>query len=697
MKTLILLVLTALTVTTQLHAQAAFRTRASGNWNNILTWEKWDGSAWASPASATDYPGATDSVYLQLLHTVTLTQSHSCNHLNFNNGLGVKLQLNDFNLLVYGRIGLFSGTASFPLVYTNLNLGASVNNGTNNQGNIRIVGDNRTVFRAAEWATNFTSLNLEVVLIDNTQIVGAEADLTLGRLRLLSGDLSIGGNLFMDDGTTGGDIFIGAATLLSVAKSIMRNSLSAPADSIVVAGILQLGSNTSGNSLLAATVNLVAGGVLDMHNSAPIVFSVTNYIVNTGSRLIYSGNVPDQPVGNEFPRNGIKNLVINTTGSVDLNSGKNVSDTLIMINGNINVPLGDSLSLGINASAVLQHSSGSVIGKLNRYIPALATNVVLFPVGSADHYRPISVDFSGASVNSGNISIEHMSDTGGVDITGFTDGGFLVNRRSNMYWDIDINAGLIANNISLNAGINGQSGITDSSELRLIGSRDSGLNLSLLGAVSIPLLSNILGLLGIDLDSNNIRLYLGGNVNINPLPVKLSAFSARHTGNEVEVRWQTAAEHNNDYFEVQRSADSKTFTSIGTVKGNGNSAEVSAYIYSDLAPLSSISYYRLAQYDYNKNVSYSHIVMISSMENGPTPSLAVGPNPVSNILHVTFDHKVYSGIRVIDMLGRKHMVQDLNSDMNNLSLDMSSLNQGSYIVQLMDGDKIAESKRIIKQ
>ncbi|MES2688766.1 MAG: T9SS type A sorting domain-containing protein [Bacteroidota bacterium] len=697
MKTLLLLILTALSLTTQLHAQSAFRTRASGNWNNILTWEKWDGGTWVNPSSPTDYPGATDSVYIQLLHTVSLTQSHSCNHLNLNNGLGVRLQLNDFNLLVYGRIGLFSGTAAFPLTYTNLNLGASVNNGTNNLGNIRITGNNRTVFRATEWATNFTSLNLEIVLIDNTQIVGAEADLTLGRLRLLSGDLSIGGNLFMDDGSTGGDVFIGAATLLSVAKSIMRNNLSAPADSIVIAGILQLGSNTSGNSLIAGTLNLSAGGVLDMHNSSPIAFTVTNYVIHTASRLMYSGNVPDQPVGNEFPRNGIKNLVINTTGSVALNTGKNISDTLIMIAGNVRVPPGDSLSLGINANAVLQHTSGSVIGKMNRYIPALTTSVVLFPVGSDQYYRPISVDFSGASINSGNISIAHVNDTGGLDITGFTDGGFLINRRSNMYWNIDINAGLLANNISLNAGINGQSGITDSSQLRLIGSRDNGLNLSLLGAVSVPLLSNILGLLGIDLDSNNIRLYLGGNVNTNPLPVKLSAFAAQYVKNEVELKWQTAAEYNNDYFEVQRSADGKSFFTVTAIKGNGNAAQASHYIYVDPAPFSGINYYRLAQYDYNKRVFYSHLIMINTGEAQEMPALAIGPNPVTDVLSIKLGHNPYSGIRVINMLGQAQIDRELNTATTDLSINMGVLDRGTYLVQFLDGDKVIKSHRIIRQ
>lgn len=696
MKTLILLILTSLSVATQLHAQHAFRTRASGNWNNIFTWEKWDGSTWVTPSSSSDYPGATDSVYIQVFHTVTLTQSESCHHLNLNNTLGVRLQLNDYNLLVSGRIALFSGAADFPLLYTNLNLGASVNNGPDNLGNVRVVGYSRTVFRAAEWATNFTTLNLEVVLIDNSQIAGVEVDLTLARLNLLSGDLDVDGNLFMDDGSAGGDIFIGAATLLSVGKSVLRNSLGAPVDSIIVNGTLQLGAVDAGQRLLADAVILNAGAVLDMHNTVPLLFNVTNYIINTGSCLLYSGNIFKQPVGDEFPRNGIRKLMINTTGSVALNTGKNVSDTLVMVAGNIYVPLGDSLGLGVNANAVLQHTSGSVIGKINRFIPALSTNVVLFPVGSEAHYRPINIDFTGASIVSGNISVEHVNDTGGVDITGFNDGSFLINRRSNMYWDIDVNAGLSADNISINAGVAGQTGITDSSQLRLIGSTDNGLNLSLLGGVTVPLLSNLLGLLGLDLDSNNMRLYLGGNVNINPLPVKLSGFSASYLKNEVEVRWQTVSENNNDYFEVQRSADGKNFISISAVKGT-NQAAIANYVYVDLSPFSGINYYRIAQYDYNKAVSYSQIVRLDASVNPANAKLAVGPNPVDDVLNIRFDHNSYTNIRVIDMLGQSRMVKNLNTDITDLSIDMTLLNRGTYLLQFMNGDKVLETKRIVKQ
>lgn len=684
----------SLSVATQLHAQSAFRTKNSGSWNDILTWERWNGSAWVNPVSSTEYPGPDDSVYIQMIHTVTLTQSQSCHHLNLANGPGTKLNLNGFNLLVSGRISLFTGTASFPVLYTNINLGASVSNGADNSGFIRIVGNTRTLFKANEWATNFMGLNLQIVLIDNTQLVAAETDITVGRLVLLSGDLSVDGNLYLDNGTTGGDLLVGTATVLSVSKSLMRNALAGAADSLLVEGTLKLSADTTGESLLAATLIVFPEGMLEMSNTEAMVFTVPNYIMHTASRLLYSGNIPAQPVGNEFPRNGIRTLVLNTTGSIALGEGKNISDTLIMVSGNIHVPTGDSLTLGVNAGAVLLHSSGSIIGKINRYVPLLTANVMLFPTGTDNYHRPLQVDFSGASIMSGNISVTHTDGTGGTSITPFTDGSLVIDRRSNMYWDVSPNSGLLASNIELRAGIDGQEGISDSTQLRLIGSRDNGTSLSLLGGVSIPIIGNLLGMADLDLDSG-LRLYLGGNININPLPVKLVTFRAEQSGETVNLIWQTAEEVNSRHFEIERSHDGRAFHSISIVEAAGNSSRNSSYLFTDRDPHPGINFYRLAQVDLNGQTAYSGIVSVIRAASGHA-QVSVWPNPVREKLCISFGNGSCTGIEVYDINGRTKAVSYTSSQENGVTVDLSGLEKGIYIVRLMISGEQLENIRIQK-
>jgi hypothetical protein len=62
--------------------------------------------------------------------------------------------------------------------------------------------------------------------------------------------------------------------------------------------------------------------------------------------------------------------------------------------------------------------------------------------------------------------------------------------------------------------------------------------------------------------------------NTYPLPVTLTAFSGEFAvGTGVRLRWTTATEEQNAYFDVQRSADGMAFSTIGKVPGGGNSLQ----------------------------------------------------------------------------------------------------------------------------
>ena len=57
------------------------------------------------------------------------------------------------------------------------------------------------------------------------------------------------------------------------------------------------------------------------------------------------------------------------------------------------------------------------------------------------------------------------------------------------------------------------------------------------------------------------------------LPVVFADFTARSHNGTVQLDWTTATELNNDYFQVERSADGREFTALGKVNGNGNSED----------------------------------------------------------------------------------------------------------------------------
>ena len=88
----------------------AYRTQASGDFNQVSIWEIWNGSSWEY---AYQKPGSTSDIYIDQGHTVRLVGPESVKslYLHAGAGAGQKLNLNDFNLDVYGVLAAFSGPA----------------------------------------------------------------------------------------------------------------------------------------------------------------------------------------------------------------------------------------------------------------------------------------------------------------------------------------------------------------------------------------------------------------------------------------------------------------------------------------------------------------------------------------------------------------------------------------------------------
>ena len=102
----------------------------------------------------------------------------------------------------------------------------------------------------------------------------------------------------------------------------------------------------------------------------------------------------------------------------------------------------------------------------------------------------------------------------------------------------------------------------------------------------------------------NIRFSFFNN---NPLPINLISFegSLLPSSNEslVELQWETASEHNNDYYTIHRSLDGISWDIIASVDGAGNSTEKISYSTLDRNLSKSLNsefvYYRLSQTDFD--------------------------------------------------------------------------------------------------
>lgn len=140
----------------------------------------------------------------------------------------------------------------------------------------------------------------------------------------------------------------------------------------------------------------------------------------------------------------------------------------------------------------------------------------------------------------------------------------------------------------------------------------------------------------------------------NTLPVSLLNFRvSKRSENSAFLQWQTASEHNNAAFIIERSADGKNFEKIGSVEGAGNSNQLLGYAFTDKNAIAGTNYYRLRQNDYDGNFTYSTIKTIT-FEKVSTVSLEVYPNPFKEAVEFNLKLKESKNLQlsIYDNVGR---------------------------------------------
>ncbi|MEL6866184.1 MAG: DUF1501 domain-containing protein, partial [Bacteroidota bacterium] len=159
------------------------------------------------------------------------------------------------------------------------------------------------------------------------------------------------------------------------------------------------------------------------------------------------------------------------------------------------------------------------------------------------------------------------------------------------------------------------------------------------------------------------------------LPVSLSAFSATLVDEEVvQIDWTTAQEIDSDFFEVERSADSRDFELLETLEAAGRSATEQRYQTYDEDPLPGISYYRLRQVDIDGRSEYSNIVAIA-LPNEPVGPIKLYPNPAIYDVNLTIssNRAVEAQLSLIAMNGRQLLSNRirLEEGFNKITRDIS--------------------------
>lgn len=171
------------------------------------------------------------------------------------------------------------------------------------------------------------------------------------------------------------------------------------------------------------------------------------------------------------------------------------------------------------------------------------------------------------------------------------------------------------------------------------------------------------------------------------LGAELTSFDAQKSNQAIALSWLTASEQNNNYFNIERSSNGKSFTTIGQVKGSGTTASSNKYNFIDNNPLSGVNYYRLNAVETSGKTAFSKIVTVDFSSKGSNKLVAY-PNPTKSALNVNYESidDASLNIQVLDMTGKVHLtkqMEGLKGD-NNIRLDIDNLPNGAYFMRIND-------------
>ena len=181
------------------------------------------------------------------------------------------------------------------------------------------------------------------------------------------------------------------------------------------------------------------------------------------------------------------------------------------------------------------------------------------------------------------------------------------------------------------------------------------------------------------------------------VPVELLSYTAEKRENKGLLSWQTSIEVDNDYFAIERSADGITFQEIGRVNGKGSSASIVDYDFIDRQPLNGINYYRLAQYDFNGDLSY---LGIRSLDFSSHSSISIYPNPLHDeTLFVEFESQEAGTVQfIVNSLDGRRVVnsfQTAERGSNLAELNLSDLVPGVYFIMIQSKNNSSLQKLIV--
>lgn len=306
-------------------------------------------------------------------------------------------------------------------------------------------------------------------------LTGVVQDNTTGKIQfnVSGGSLIFQNNLSMESGDalnqTGGTItfqggsrtWTNAGTLSSTAGNIVFND--ATATILTGAGTWNFGNIiiNSGRTLTqnAASINVAgnwtnSGGTFN-ENTNTVVFNGTSDQTITGAETFY------------------KMTTSKSGGTLILASNVTVSNTLAMTQGNITTGSNKiTLGTGTGATGTLTYTAGTINGTFERWIAATGS-AILFPVGTASYYRPLTTTFT--NLTNGSLIVQFVaSDPGSAGLPLSESGLNITHQFTEGYWNVTAANSLASTNYRIDITGTGFTSYGMTDNVRVLKRTDSG-------------------------------------------------------------------------------------------------------------------------------------------------------------------------------------------------------------------------------